>query len=85
VNNTRRIEAFVASVAPVVVVGPSAVVPGGSGATLRFVLPRMPLSVSWAVVVVSTTTRSTETIGGTACRSDHLKIEFSLNSHLSAC
>jgi hypothetical protein len=51
-SKARRVEASVASVASVVVAGPSAAVPAGSGATLRFALPRMPLSVSWAVTVV---------------------------------
>jgi hypothetical protein len=39
VSKARRIEASVASVASVVVVGPSATVPAGSGATLQVVLP----------------------------------------------
>jgi hypothetical protein len=52
VSKARRIEASVASVASVVVVGPSAVVPAGSGATLQFALLRRPLPVSWAVVVI---------------------------------
>jgi hypothetical protein len=52
VNRARRVEVSVASIAFVVVVGPSAVVPAGFGATLRFALPRRPLSVLWVVVVV---------------------------------
>jgi hypothetical protein len=46
------IEASVASVASVVVVGPAATVPTRFGATLRFVLPRRPMSVLWAVAAV---------------------------------
>jgi hypothetical protein len=52
VNEARKIEAFVASVASVVIVGPSAIVPIVSGTTLRFALPRVLLSVSWAVMTV---------------------------------
>jgi hypothetical protein len=48
VSKAQRIEASAASVAFVVVVGPSAVAPTGSGTTLRFVLPRMPLLVPQA-------------------------------------
>jgi hypothetical protein len=46
VSKARRVEASVASVASVVVDGPSADVPAGSSATLRFVLLRRPLLVS---------------------------------------
>jgi hypothetical protein len=52
VNRARRVEAPIASVASVVVVGPSVDVPAGSGTTLWFSLPRMPLSVSWVVAAV---------------------------------
>jgi hypothetical protein len=48
VNTDRTIMASVASVVSVVVAGLSTDVPAGSGATLQFALPRMPLSVSWA-------------------------------------
>jgi hypothetical protein len=53
VSKALRVEASVASVASVVVVWPSAAVPAGSSTTLRFALPRMPLSVSWAVAAIS--------------------------------
>jgi hypothetical protein len=52
VNEARKIEASIASVAPVVVIGPSATVPVVSDATLRFALPRVLLSVSWVVAMV---------------------------------
>jgi hypothetical protein len=52
-NRARRVEAPVALVATSIVVGPSVVVPTGSSTTLRFALPRRPLSVSWAVVAIS--------------------------------
>jgi hypothetical protein len=52
VSKARRVEASVASVASVVVAGPSAVVPAGSGTTLRSALPRRPLSLSWVVAAI---------------------------------
>jgi hypothetical protein len=46
VSEARKIEASVASVASIVFDGPSLAVPGGFGTTLRFALPRRPLSES---------------------------------------
>jgi hypothetical protein len=51
-SKARKIEGSVASVAYIVVAGPSAVVIAGSGATLRFALLRRPLSMSWVVAVI---------------------------------
>jgi hypothetical protein len=52
VNRAKRIGASVASAALAVVVGPSVVVPVGSGTTLRYVLLRRPRSALWTVVAI---------------------------------
>jgi hypothetical protein len=52
VNRASKVGASVASAAFVVVVEPFAIVPAGSGTTLRYALPRKLRSMSWAVVAL---------------------------------
>jgi hypothetical protein len=52
VNRAWRVETPVASVAIVVAIGPSVVVPAEFGTTLRSTLPQRLLSVSWVTVAI---------------------------------